>query len=262
MTQLRRAVESGIQATAALEGVADAANRLFEFHPEPDNDAKRFYGGALDSEFAQDVSNLHGLLRDVRSRRAHSMIEWQHVNDLTRVLRQDLTGTDSPLIKALVYYLVDVREVLLAVAPRADDRLRQEGKPQGWTNLVERTVAAPIRVLGHPIEIRELISNLFTNVRHSLARGGKFSVDLRILREEARPESADPDDADHVVVRINLPVQPFQIPADSTLARQRQQIEQYGGGLFVELGRDGCEIALRLISRERLWTLWQARTSV
>jgi hypothetical protein len=267
---LRRTLEDAIHACATLEGVAEAVSRLFGFHTVGGKDVTRYVAG-LKSKlpgFRMEVHELRRFLQQIRGQRKVSQEQVHQLEKVRGKVEAELTLRDSDILQALMWYVVPFEEKLRSSMEQADRFLEGAGLRQVWRLAVGEGLEFDRfnYVLIDPTLLKDVLSNLCTNVRHGLRPDDDLAGQIRYGIERGQSPAPPPDTDQVDVLRfwVESPWKDHKMKENDTLRMQQLAIAQFGGKLKFEsdYGRNLFRAELELISRDNTYQAWQRRFPV
>lgn len=272
VSQIKRKIDDAIYAATLLEGIAESANRLFHFHPVVNKEeAARYISGIELAGMTADVAQLRVLLEEIGSKGSISDKQLTLFHRLRTNITNEISLSESPLVKALLWYIVPLVESFRVAMQDANTFLSVD-----YSNVWGRGIDKLSKLKEHEVLIdqmllKETLWNICTNVRYGLnqARASgvtDFSslVDFKI--EELKDSPAplpEVDTVDYIILRVfSPPDRSYNFnrnEARSTLEKQSFAIEQFGGSLRVESNNAQFEVALKLISRRDVKQAWDIK---
>ena len=260
---LKRSLEDAIHASATLEGVADALAKLFSFHTGAGTDAARYVAGINSPTpgFRKEVYDARRLLQKIRDDRAVTQAQLDKLNKLLQKIEGDLTVSDSVVLQALKWYIVPLQEKLKSAMAHADVYLEGNGLPPFWRDEALKLTGANY-VLIEPTLLKDVLWNLFTNVRHGLDPNIPIGQQIQWSLTEESIVAPAPDSGKLDVVRLEI-VTPLgkagaSILSDATIHRQQLAVGLYRGSLNFEEdhGKNRFLTTLTLLLRNHTHEAW------
>ena len=263
---LKRALEDAIHSSAALEGVGDAIAKLFSFHSAGGGDPSRYVSGlkSRGGGFRSEVSELRRLFQTIRDSREVTRLQARRIGKLRAPIESELTLSNSDVLTSLKWYIVPLQAKLQSAMDQADAILAKEGFPYAWPKHSD-SLNVPEFVLMDPTELKGVLVNLCTNIRHGLQRdedpADQISISVRTGKTPAPSPEVGDIDIVTIVIESPLPEMFEEIPPNRTIRRQQLTVEQYGGRLSLEADREmrRFRAELELVSRTKTQRAWVDR---
>lgn len=245
-------VDKAIQAVALLKLVGDAAAELYQWYRLAASDeAKRFLEKAEGNGFRGDIETIRTSLSRIRKEEALldsdvRVLEkaYEHV-----AKEMDTKGDSSSLRSAIDYYLPELSEWVATEMRSADEFLAREyGVVWGESAAEfepEGCRSEMCRVVCDPLLLKEVLWNIFTNVRHGLVKGASDNAErVGLAISYAPPEQS------RVTIEVRSPLVAGANSPESghTWHRHAGEIELYGGSLkFLTEGSISVKVEFNLI---------------
>jgi hypothetical protein len=210
------------------------------------------------------------MLQAIRSEKRVSITEGETLVELRRVIRRDLWDDNSRLRLTLRRFVAPFEPTIAAALEAANQQFRSKRYEDAWGPHIKLYEDYPEAdrnyVLIDPLLLKEVLKNIFTNVRYNFRKfrqpkkGFSHLLELNVSIEEdgAPGDDSSGDGSPMVVLRVVSKGSPFDpeesAPKDqSTFDQHCRSVGKYGGTLQIGpySGRkwNGTEVELRLISR-------------
>jgi hypothetical protein len=231
-------------AAGILEEIASAVRQLLSFAQTSRAEAQRFSNEPELPGFSQDTVLLGNIFQNIR---IHNIVTKSDVSDIAQLRTRifyDLWDPDSDLRRLLHRYIVPFRELIMAALETANGVLSFHGYSHVWDRELAkyRAMETECFVLSEPYLLREILRNLFTNVRHSFASWklgeGRTWAELVSTHLEKIEAPAPPPEATELREHFQLTVisdgSKFgRIDSQDTFSRHRREIISWGGSLEI-----------------------------
>jgi hypothetical protein len=197
-------VDEALSGTSSLHTIASNVRQLFFFTPTVQTQQERYTNSISQPGFARDIDRIIRKLNDLRFRRTFSKTDLDKVKELDTKLRSDFFDQDSHLRVVLNSYIMNledlVKTVLLEMNPQLKiERFKDVLMPAyGEIEASSKPENSKWPVLGEHHLIRELLKNLFSNLRHSfpdttrqMLPNDAVRLEFRATRFAPRPEKGE-----------------------------------------------------------------------
>lgn len=261
-------LDDGIYVAGQLQAIADAINRLFFFSTSSAEKAERFLAPPERAGFAGDVEAFGDALQKIRRDKWVSVADRDKLIDLRRAILRDLWNDNSLVRRTLNRYVVALEPTILQALEVARKVFRGKPFEDAWDDEIARFRDVPQHarryVLVEPLLLREVLKNIFTNVRYNL-KGARhtqkgFRHLVAIAIDERVAAAVDGEEPSREwVVRVVSKGKKYDSGEvsereETTLNQHRREINKYGGhlsiGPYAGKRRKGTEVELKLLSRD------------
>jgi hypothetical protein len=267
---LQPLLEDAMSVAGKLEEVAKSARRLFEFTSISREHSGPFRIEGERSEFEDMVRELGDIIERTRVQNVISRQDLNTADRLNDRIAGALWDSHSPLQLALLSYIVDLFEVLVAAMVEVNRQLRAEGLPDLYSGLIDEYSNQQGKwyvLIDRPL-LREVLRNILLNVQHGiklLSEEERRTIDGASFVSISLEEIPTDENGVEKKRRIRLTVRsraPYRPPSSeeafaTTLVRQASEVEEYGGlgKSFLKVepdGRSATKAVLQLRSRREV----------
>jgi hypothetical protein len=271
-------LDDGIYVAGQLQTMSDTATRLLFFAAPSDpanarannvSTARYFTAQPPDAGFAHDVSQLGDILQKIRGDKRVSVDEYTRLGQLKTRILDALWGERSALRVALVRYITPLEPTITAALEAAMGVFAGQRYEKAWKHEWEQFAAVEAKdahcVLIDPLLLKEILKNVFTNVRYNLAeydkpKGVRYAHLVQIQISAGTPitigGAAEQLPRLRVVVVTKgkkFRVEEFESKTHSTFRQHQDEVAKIGGELHIRSYQDkehkGTQVELILIDR-------------
>ena len=166
--EIQPQLEDALHTVGVLETVSEAMKGLFYFTAMSQSDVERYTSEPdIPDGFANDVTRKSFLLTRIRKRNSTSLNTVRELRDLITRINFDLWNDESPFLRALLNYVVDLNETIVKAITEADNDLQKLGYDAVWASemiqFLPDSKPSPRKVLIDNQLLLETLKNLFTN---------------------------------------------------------------------------------------------------
>lgn len=261
---IKRELEDALHQASTLEEIAYQALQMFSLIQTTHQESERYLSRKdAEDSFTKDVKDLAETLQRVRTYNLVSQRDVDKIRDLYGVVGFDLWNKQSDLRKALVRHIIDFNQAIVLAMQLAAASSPVEEMEKVWTHEVAKYQGHPTDdklVLMDPFELREILKNIFTNVRYPLLKTGQYepsSVETELVPTTARLDDSDPDSEllnyyQFTVVSHGLEYGEDELSNKATFRQQINQVESFGGRLSMNplKGQNATRVTLMLQTRK------------
>jgi hypothetical protein len=270
------ALDDGIHIAGQLQTLAEAVHRLFFFSSASGQDAGRFTATPDEQRgFAADVGRLGDMLQAIRKDKRVSLGELEKLERLSQQILTDLWDDQTSFLRrTLARYVVPLEPEIITAMVAAKRLFRRKWYQNVWDDHIRRFQAVPPGshhyVLIEPLLLREILKNLFTNVRYNLQRLSKrqkakvtlldrVQIEVIEMTDLGSTDAAGSDPAQMVLLRLVSVGKKYDphsgAPGEgSTFDQHRRNVSKYDGMLQItslpHRKREGTQVELSLVSRQ------------
>lgn len=261
-------LDDGIYIAGQLQTIAEAVDRLFFFGKTSREQARRFMAPPDEPGFAADVARFGDMLQTIRGEKWVSIGQIEELTGLREQILHDLWDEGALLRKALRRYVVPLESMMAEAMRVARRSFRGKDYENVWDHQIIRfereSEANPNYVLIDPLDLKEVLKNIFTNVRYNFekvrgpAKGFARLIKLHVLPGPVAPDDQTAETCRMVSLRLVSKGRRYnperaRRKVDSTFEQHKQVVNKYGGdlriGLYTGKKWKGTQVELQLISR-------------
>ena len=245
------------------EEIADAVRQLLVFTPASREDGERFAAEPGLPGLAEDVKRVGDLFQSIRTSNQVSKADLQELLELRTRIAFDLWDRNSYLRLLLLRYMVPLREWVDVALGYANERLRALGFGEVWQPARDRVKQWPLewKVLIEPQLLREVLRNVFSNVRHSfdgyqLAASESHAdlVGLEVKKLKRRVPGARAEERLFFQLVVTSRGKGFRgVREDATFEGHQREVESFGGDLQIAAlpNNLGAAVTMTLLERQQ-----------
>jgi len=257
----KKALEDATYTAGILEEIAEAVRQMMVFTP-----ASRENGGRYAAEpglpgFTEDVKRLGDVFQKIRVDNQVSKLDLQELTRLRNRIAYDFWDPNSHLRQHLFRYIVPLREWTDNALESANETLRSLGFGEVWNVERKKLEAWPLgwKVLMDRHLLREVLRNIFSNVRHAfdgyqLASEETYAdlVRLEIAKVKRPAPDLKSEERDYFELTVVSRGSGFHaLREDTTFELHQREVANFAGRLHIQPFADqqGAEVTLTLLSR-------------
>jgi orotate phosphoribosyltransferase len=261
-TPVKKNIEDATYTAGILEEIAEAVRQMTVFAPTSKENGGRYASEPRLPGFSEDVKRLGDLFQKIRVENQVSLQEIQELTQLRNQIAFDLWDPASHLRQMLLRYIVPLREVVDGALITANTTLRDLGFGEVWEEQRKKLSAWPHewKVLMERHLLREVLRNIFSNVRHAFAgsplEGGTTYAD-RVRLDIAKVKRPAPDLKTEERDYFELTVVSFgegfgAIREDATFSLHQREVTNFASQLEISPlpSQRGTIVKLTLMMRQ------------